>query len=246
MNLLSHQRHLVAEQCIDHFPLWPDRPSQAQQIALGLVDGGDRACVRLGHDTVFQGLQTLSELLQQREVAVNHRVEYGVCEIVGPFLANATGAPPDSLSHRVQAVARPLLKRQDEALPEEQTELLGFELIGQEAHACHDEQHTLILFDLGPLWNTGHVFQGQGVQAEDLTQRLDRSGVPKPVYVDPGHREGSRETPHLLHIFQRLPVEAVRPVGQDGQLRRRRFRIDVEGARHIAGALSGSPSYMPA
>ncbi len=120
----------------------------------------------------------LTVRLEHGKIAVDDRVDNRVCQIVGPQAADVPRLLPQPLAHRIEAVARRLLKREHEILPQENADLFVPQPLSHYHHAGDNEQPLLKIFHLCPLVRVDHIFQSQRMQAVEFADPRNGSGVP--------------------------------------------------------------------
>src|SRR5262245_46141850 len=125
--LVGHEGNFFTQERVKNLPLRPDGAAQRQQVALDLVDAGDRLAAGAGENRILVVLQALAVLLQDREVAVDDRVQQRVGQVIEAGLADAAALLPDAFSDDIEAISRPpLLEGQDKVPAEKEVELLSF------------------------------------------------------------------------------------------------------------------------
>ncbi len=96
---------LVANQRVDRLALRPDGPPQLQQLALGVVDGGQQLGLVVTQRRRFQPFQVLAQLLDDRVVAVDDHVDQRVGQVVRSGASDRADAGPDTGADRIEVVA---------------------------------------------------------------------------------------------------------------------------------------------
>ncbi len=102
-----------------HLAQRPDRLAQHEHLALEMMDAGQRRRGRIGDQLVFERLDLVSEVLEQGEVVIYHRIEQRVGKIIGLHEPNPA-ACVEPLAHPVEDVPGHFLQRQDEPVGEDQ------------------------------------------------------------------------------------------------------------------------------
>ena len=120
--------------------------------------------MRVGHNLVFERLQFFAERLQNRIVAVNHRIEQRVREIAGSGTADDCTSLPDSITNWIENVATALLKCEHVVRANEQADLFRLNPFFTQQRHTRDAQRVLLeTLYLGSLRHVDDVLQRQGM-----------------------------------------------------------------------------------
>src|SRR5437588_117098 len=187
--LVVDQLHIAAQQRVRHVPQRSKNASQLEQPPLQVQHLAQRLHAFLAlDDPVLEGVDLLAQLVEQREVAVDHRVEERV--------EQAAGSPPDGVRALLEAAHHVLdhrgtapVHRHDVARPGEDVDLpqLGSaaassHLTGGEpgmrlAHGQNLVGHNDVLpgvaVDLGSLVAEVDVLLREGMNAQLVAQQFD-------------------------------------------------------------------------
>src|SRR5215813_1786412 len=127
---VRNERGFFTQERVEGLSLRPDGAPQRQQVALDLVYASDGIAVRARENLVFAGFQALAILLQDREVAVNDRIQQRVDQIIKAGLADTATLLPDTFSYELKTISwSSFLEGQDKILAEKETKLLSFQVL---------------------------------------------------------------------------------------------------------------------
>lgn len=90
---LRPNRTAIANERVERVAQRPDRPAQSPNVTFQLVDARRKLIVVLSQNFVFKAVQSFSDNVEDREVAINDRVDKGISQVVSRFFANLADAP---------------------------------------------------------------------------------------------------------------------------------------------------------
>ena len=236
----------------EHLAHRPERAPHQQQLALGAVDLLDHLGARALQHQVLEQLETVAEVLEDREGLVHDRVDQRVAEEARVVHPQLRARRADALADRVPDVARRLLEREHRAVADEDAHLLGVQLPLAQLQLARDDEEprlvgavVLVGLHLGTLRHVQHVLERERVQAILLGERAHHAQVREAVDVDPAHRrpvlavardERGQVLDLLEHRLLRRVVDAAHPHRR--ALRRDRRQVLRLDARGRAGRLA--------
>ena len=119
-------------------------------------------------------------------------------------------------------------------MPQEHAHLFRFQPALHPGHVRDDEQVVVVLLGLRTLVCVDHIFQGQRMEVEQFTDRLDRFGVAESLDVDPGDGRLAEQLAHLVAVSDALLGELIGAVGNNVHDRRAGRGIGDNHPRQIA------------
>src|SRR5690606_27975880 len=124
-----------------------------------------------------------------------------VGEEVGSALADPAVNLPQALTHWGERGEVLVLKGEDEAVAEEQAELMRLQLFRYAERSQHYEGMRVVVLHLGAAGQVEHILDGEWAQIECSTEGSDRLGVREPGDLDPQAAGLSAHRGHRLYVF---------------------------------------------
>ena len=107
----------------------------------------------------------------ERKAMIDDDVEQRIQQGIAPAVAEPARVFAQALAHRVEGIEPSLVKADDEAVLQEQTDLLGPDRpVRCLRKRCHDEKLPVVGVDFRALAGVVHVLEGESVQAERRTE----------------------------------------------------------------------------
>ena len=206
----------------------PDHPANLSESSLVLVQAADRANKWIVDQFVLDCVNLCPDRFQDRVIMIDDGVEKRVGQVVRSRLANSAFAAADARAHGLKDIEVGfLLDGNEKGLPEEHAHLFGAYIfvVLEINHFGEEEEIVVILFDLWALVGIEHVFQGERVQVEALTQDAQDTEVAQAIDVNPGHELVIEMPEKLVTVYVRFFFKAVGPVLDQGDDRGLLWRI---------------------
>jgi hypothetical protein len=131
-------------------------------------------------------VQSLAQALEDREVAVHHRVDERIGEVVRAGGPEPAPARADAAAHALEHVAaRPLLHGDDVGGPEEDAHLFLVDVGRQPEHPENDQVVVGVGLHLGALRDIEDVLHRERVEVQALAEPGHDLGLAEAVDIDP-------------------------------------------------------------
>src|ERR1700730_19302078 len=99
---------------------------------------------------------------------VCHRINQGIGEVVGSHETRVSHSISQSLPHRIEYIARPLLDGDHNFFREHNANLLKYDIIlsALVSHLKYDEKLAIVFVDFWALPKVKNIFQGQRMNSK--------------------------------------------------------------------------------